>query len=515
MSLLSLSSLELILPDGRALFRNLDLILPPGKHGLVGPNGIGKSMLARLITRELEPSSGRVMTACAPDLVSQVSGRPDLLLVEYLADVWALAAPGSAGLRDRFLKRLDLGLRCTELSQGAWMRARLLKALTRSRGFLILDEPTNHLDRDGREAVADFVESTSDSLLIITHDRSLLARVESIVELSNRGISVYGGNWPAYAELRERERAALERDADRARKEKRIAELERRRKLETQERRQRSATRSAADLGLPKIVLGARKRQGERTAARLDTRTRIRIAAADEAARSAIESVKFDPSIYAELPAPEIPASRMVLEAVDFNFILERPEIGSRALWDRPLSFRFSGPARVRLSGANGSGKTTFIQALLGKDIRYGRQVGSLRLGRIRASVLDPGDAVLDSRLTVVELFARHARMSEGSARSILARFLFQRERVHTPVEALSGGERVRLLLALALASASPPDLLIFDEPTNHLDLSGTEFLEEALSGFPGALLVVTHDPEFADRLGLEDEIPLQPSPRA
>ncbi len=504
--LASLHSLEFTLPNGRTLFRDLTFNLPSGRSGLVGPNGVGKSTLARILAGDLEPTTGQLFTSAPPVLFPQQEYRPEISLGEYLLDIWSFIDTSSVSMRDRFLQDLDLECSCRKLSGGAWTRARLLKILSESSGFIILDEPTNNLDASGRQAVHEFVATTKNNLLIISHDRELLSNVDQIIELSNRGLSLYGGNWDFYSSARDVERAALNRSVEQARKEKKSTERERRQNLERQVKRQQSGARRAPKLGMPKIALGAMKRRAESTTARLDTESRKRTERAELAFKHATTELKFDPAIYAEFPKASLPSSKLLMEASNFNFKFPDSE---NTLWDIPLNFSFSGPSRIRLRGLNASGKSTFIRLLIEGATSNEHTQGVLRLGSVSWAYLDQDNTLPDPEVSVLDCFLKHAPQNPDTARSILARFLFQREQVLNPAKALSGGERLRLALAIALAGTPPAQLIILDEPTNHLDLSSTAFLEDAIRSFRGALLVVTHDERFAQVLGLDQEIQL------
>jgi ATPase subunit of ABC transporter with duplicated ATPase domains len=168
------------------------------------------------------------------------------------------------------------------------------------------------------------------------------------------------------------------------------------------------------------------------------------------------------------------------------------------------LDFVLRGTERVAITGSNGSGKSTLLRLLFGEV--EGEQRGEVVRPPVRTVILDQGLNQLREEDTVLEHFAH---LSKDAARALLARFLFFRDEVYAPVATLSGGERLRLGLAQALAAPAPPQLLVLDEPTNALDLKNVEFLEGALSSFAGALLVVSHDEEFLEKIGIHWRIEL------
>jgi ATPase subunit of ABC transporter with duplicated ATPase domains len=178
----------------------------------------------------------------------------------------------------------------------------------------------------------------------------------------------------------------------------------------------------------------------------------------------------------------------------------------SRALIDR-FALRMVGPERVAIAGPNGSGKTTLLKLIRG-ELTPG--TGTVRLGVDRWRYLDQRADLLLGEQSVLENFRRHVPApSETACRMTLGRFLFRGDTVHKPAFALSGGERLRAALACVLSAAEPPQLLLLDEPTNHLDLPSLANLERALRRYTGALLVISHDRDFLDAVGVDRVIEL------
>ena len=202
-----------------------------------------------------------------------------------------------------------------------------------------------------------------------------------------------------------------------------------------------------------------------------------------------------------DLPPSGLPAGRTVLamEAVAFAWP------GGPVLLDG-VSLKVVGPERVAVCGPNGSGKTTLIRLAAGE---LAPTAGQVTRG-VKAALLDQQTALLGHDATLVAAFRRlNPSASENTARAALARFLFRNTAAEKAVGSLSGGERLRAALAAVLLGDAPPQLLILDEPTNHLDLDSIGAVEAALRGYDGALLVVSHDRDFLDAIGIEREIAL------
>src|SRR5262249_22527783 len=199
-----------------------------------------------------------VRRAGAGRLLRQREEPPDIRVGEYLADEceWSLTG-------ESLLESIDRDAPCRTLSGGQWMRVRLARAL--GAGFLVLDEPTNDLDRTGRAALAEFLHRHEGGVLLISHDRECLVLCEEIFELSNRGLAKFTGGWSAYLEAKRDERQRLSAALERAKRERESAVADRHERRERQERRNRHGARAGKRGGVPRILLGARKRQAQAT----------------------------------------------------------------------------------------------------------------------------------------------------------------------------------------------------------------------------------------------------------
>jgi ATPase subunit of ABC transporter with duplicated ATPase domains len=207
--------------------------------------------------------------------------------------------------------------------------------------------------------------------------------------------------------------------------------------------------------------------------------------------------------VAVDLEASRVPPRKRLVDAEGINVRLP-----GGWLWESPLSFAVVGPERVRLRGANGAGKSTLFALLAGRA----PDSGTLRIGAARVALLDQDAAVLGIEATLAETLRRLApTRPEHERRLLLGRFGFVQDAGEKPVAALSGGERIRAGLAALLASEQAPELLLLDEPSNHLDLPGLEAVAAALRAYRGALLLVTHDEEFARDVEVERELTLPP----
>ena len=512
-------------PDGTTLFSDLSLVFGRERTGLVGRNGSGKTTLLRLIAGLSAPAEGvvsRVGTVAwleqrgepAPgETAAETLGAAAALAVlarilagEGTADDldaadWTLEGRIGEVLAEVGLERLDLSRETASLSGGEQTRLRLAALLLDPPDLLLLDEPTNHLDRDGRERIAEVLGRWPGGVLVVSHDRALLRRMDRILELSSLGAAVYGGGYDLYAERKAAERAAAERDLDAAGREAARVSRESQKAVEKKARRDRAGRAFAMKKSEPKILLGAMAERAENSGARENRLAERRAEAAEADLAAAREKVERVRALDIPMPPTRLAAGRTVLEldAVAWDAPGGRRIVG-------PVSLKLTGPERVAVTGANGAGKSTLLKLI----------AGTLEptLGRIArpvtAALLDQEAALLHPDETLVEAYRRiNPEATANDAHAALARFLFRNTAAQRTAGTLSGGERLRAALACVTGGVRPAQLLILDEPTNHLDLDSVAAVETALRGYDGALVVVSHDPDFLDAVGIERTLAL------
>jgi ATPase subunit of ABC transporter with duplicated ATPase domains len=519
-----LSDLAFAWPDGRAVFDGLDLVIGTGGTGLVGANGSGKSTLLRLVAGELAPSRGSVTTAGSlgylpqdvtlrrgrrVDEVLGVAGiRAALSAIESgdtaaehfttIGDDWDAEARALATLERLGLGGITLDRRVDELSGGESVLLALAALLIRRPDVLLLDEPTNNLDLDARRLLYQAVDAWPGVVVMVSHDRDLLDRADTTVELYRGAARSFGGNIGDYeaaldAEQESAERLARTAGADLRRQRRDLAEA--RVKLD---RRLRYGRKMWDNKHAPKIVMAERKRQAQVAAGKHRNVHLDRVEQARERLATAEEAVRDDDEIRIGLPATEVPPRRAVLD-MD----------GVRLRCGPTVTLHVQGPERIALTGPNGAGKTTLLRTIAGDlapaDGSPARLAVPARLLPQRLDVLDPALSVAGN----VARFAPQASANE--IRANLARMLFPGERAGRPVATLSGGELFRATLAALLLAEPAPQLLMLDEPTNNLDLPSVRRLTEALRCYRGALLVASHDVPFLGDLGLSRWLRLGP----
>ena len=497
-------------PDGTPVLDQLNLAFSSGRTGLVGRNGGGKTTLLRLVAGELQPTSGRVRTSGATDWLPQ---RLPLETSRTVADLLGITARRSAlhaitagdadpahfaALNDDW----DIEARAVETLERLGVLRGVVDVLDRSVGTLsggeavltavagllvrrapisLLDEPTNNLDERARGLLYAAIDEWPGVLIVVSHDRELLERVDELVELRDGSARTFGGPYSAYA-------AAIAAEQETAARMVRNAEglvtREKRQSVEAQiklAKRAQYGRQAASDLRLDKATAQFLKRRAQQTAGRSRSLHADRITVAEDALAQAEQAVRDDDRIRVDLPATAVPRGRTVLQ------------VGSLIV---------RGPERIALIGNNGSGKTSLLDAIAGRRAHPRAGVGApdVPIGYLpqRLDVLDDDRTVLDN----VRAAAPNARTHDVRAR--LARFLVRGERVDQLASTLSGGERFRVSLACLLLADPPPQLLLLDEPTNNLDLDSVAQLTDALVGYRGALIVASHDRRLLSDIGVQ-----------
>ena len=488
----------------RPILENVTLGLDSqDRVGVVGVNGSGKTTLLRLIAGDERPDAGRITfadgvtvgylpqnppydaEATVLEAVFAASDARMRLLLDYERACAELAAKGGAEQRalDRVSelgRRLEasgawemetnartvlgrLGITDTDarmgtLSGGQRKRVALAHALIERPGLLILDEPTNHLDAETISWLEDYLARYSGALLLVTHDRYFLDRVTTrILEVDGGAVQSFDGNYAYYLEKKEQQETA------------RAAEGHKREMFIRRE--------------LAWLRRGAKART-RKSKARVD-RAESLIAQPKEAARAAL-----DMSVGSARLGKKVLELRDVTKSYDGKVL-----VGGFSRILKPGE-------RIGVIGPNGAGKTTLLEIIAG---RVAPDAGSLEVGQtVRLGYYDQESRALDEGERVIDYISAVAgriETADGSfitAGQMLERFLFTGAMQYAPVAKLSGGERRRLYLLRVLMGA--PNVLLLDEPTNDLDIQTLITLEDYLDGFPGNLIVVSHDRYFLDR---------------
>jgi ATPase subunit of ABC transporter with duplicated ATPase domains len=381
------------------------------------------------------------------------------------------------------------------LSGGQIVSLGLAAQLLKRPDVLLLDEPTNNLDRPARARLQDRLGEWPGCLLLVSHDRALLDRMERIAELDTEAFTVFGGDFSGYETAKQAAREVAAKNL-------RNAEQDlKREKRELQQARERAARRASngarTNTDIPKIVAGMHKRRAEESAGKADDMHKQRLEAARARREEADRAAREDDTIVVTLPDTTVPAGRTVFDGADLR---------CRDLF-AGLTLSVRGPERIALTGPNGAGKSTLLRIMTG-DLEP--DAGSVSRADGRVAYLSQRLDLLDPDRTVTEnLRAFAPELPQDELMHWLARFLFKDRRAHQPVHTLSGGELLRATLVCVLCAEPAPHLLLLDEPTNNLDLVSVAQLTAALNAYRGAFVVVSHDDRFLDEIGVTRRLEL------
>ncbi len=548
MSMLTISNLGFSFGD-YDVFLGISASIPnDGKIGLVGPNGIGKTTLLRVLAGLAQPGAGSVTMArgmrigyLRQEAVDAFAGRHNSVYDEMLA-IFAGLREQEAMLREleqrmaeahnddllatysvaqehfehaggyEYEQRISqvlygLGFTRSEwnlsigiLSGGQKTRALLARLLLEKPDLLILDEPTNHLDVQAVEWLEGMLRTWDGALLIVSHDRYFLDNVVNrIWEMSPSGFETYHGNYSHYLQQRQErwERREIEFNAV---KERFLSELD-----YVKRNIARDATKNQAVGRLRRLIREVRvveaggldlllsKNWGQVMDEVDISEAKWGVADVEQAIKGLRNPVIRPPQLNLKLKTT-LRSGNLVLRTSDMT--IGYP--GKALFTADPITLERGECAA--LIGPNGSGKTTFLRTLLGE---LDALAGQLRLGtNLKIGYFSQAHERLNPNNTVLDELLSHKQMLLGPARNYLAQYLFRGEDVFKPVRLLSGGERGRL--ALAILALDGANFLLLDEPSNHLDIPAQEILQEVLEHFDGTILLVSHDRYLIDHLATQ-----------
>ena len=508
-------------PTGDTLFGPLSLTLEPSLCALVGRNGSGKTRLLRLLAGLDEPATGHIERFGSHAWVAQqhvISSQTTLAeLLGYdaiftarkridsgdyqpddlalLDGYWDIVERLSEAFINATLPPFEPDKPAIELSGGERIRALLCGAFTAGADFLLLDEPTNHLDRQGRAWFYDQLSRYQGGVLVASHDRELLEQVPRILELSASGLRSYGGNYADYQAQRDAEQQAARAALEHAATERKRTRARMQKEHDDSQRRSAKTLRTVDTLNIASFERVKYKGAAKERIGTWKKQHSEQNEALNAAVNKTRERVEDDNPVMFTLPGSQIPEGKQVLVLEDL--VLQHVPVP-------PLTWRIDGPMRVALKGPNGCGKSTLLKTLLGE---VAPRSGSCKVS-VSCAYLDQHLSRLDlSQSVMTHLNLSHTPLEEGVLRTRLAQLQLGADKVMLPLAALSGGERLKAALACVLWGAEATQLLLLDEPTNHLDLASVQAIEAALAGFPGALLVVSHDEAFLSGLTLTHEL--------
>lgn len=494
------------------------------KIALIGNNGVGKSTLLKIIAGELKPSNGDLRVSSPPYYIPQIFGQYNHFTIaealrvhdklkalkeildgnvteenlNVLNDDWTIEERCNNALKYWQLSDLDLTEKIENLSGGQKTKVFLAGILIHEPELVLLDEPSNHLDKATRELLYHFITSTNSSLIIVSHDRKLLNLLNTVYELSKRGITIYGGNYDFYAEQKQVENNALNQDLQSKEKALKKAKEKERETLERQQKLDARGKKKQEKSGVARIMMNTLRNNAENSSSKLKSVHVEKIDGISKELREIRSALPDIDQMKFGFDDSGLHKGKILFKANAINFSYR-----DQLLWKKDLNIEILSGERIALKGSNGSGKTTLIKIILGQ---LNPKSGTVYSSQNKSVYIDQDYSLINNELKVYDQAQQFngSGLEEHDIKMRLNRFLFDKEYWDKPCSALSGGEKMRLMLCCLTISNESPDIIILDEPTNNLDIQNVEILTAAINEYQGTLIVVSHDESFLEQINIQ-----------
>ena len=536
---ISIQQISYIHPDKEVLFSDLNFAISKGqKLGLVGNNGCGKSTLLQIIAGQLSPSSGVIVRLDDLYYIPQHFGQYDSLTIAQalqierkqqalhailsgdapnenfviLDDDWNIEERSIAALDLWGLGQFTLSYPMNLLSGGEKTRVFLAGMDIHHPSVVLMDEPTNHLDSSGRQRLYDWVEKYRSTLLVVSHDRTLLNLLPEICELEKHQINYYGGNYEFYKEQKTLMQEALQQRIEEKEKALRIARKVARETAERRDKQNVRGEKSNIRKGVPRIVLNALQGKSEKSTSKLTGVHQEKAEKLTNERNQLRGSLSPTAALKTDFNSSSLHTGKILVTAKEINFSyhsnsvnndIQENSISKQQLWQAPVSFQLKSGDRLRIEGANGSGKTTLLKLITGQ---LQPQEGTLTRTDFSYVYLNQEYSIIDDRNSILEqAYAFNSRnLPEHEIKIILNRYLFPASEWDKSCRKLSGGEKMRLAFCCLMISNNTPDMFILDEPTNNLDIQSIEIITATIKNYAGTVIAISHDNYFIQEIGVE-----------
>jgi len=514
-------------PDHEILFHDINFSINKGqKVALIGNNGSGKSTLLRMIAGHLKSSEGEICYSSAPYYVPQHFGQYNQLSIAQalqidkklnalqgilngdtsidnfneLDDDWNIEIRSQEALSHWELESISFDQPMNTLSGGEKTKVFLAGIQIHSPEIILMDEPTNHLDIQSRQLLYSFIESVNDTLLIVSHDITLLNKLSIILELSKDRITTYGGNYDFYKEQQELQLNALHASLNEKEKELHTARKTAREAAERKQREDVRGKKRSERKGVPRIMMGVLKENAEKSTARLKDVHQDKMTNLKEDIRQLQKSIPDLQLMKLNFNPSSLHTGKILVTAKEINFCY------NENLWNVPLTFEIRSGDRLAIKGKNGSGKTTLVKLITGQ-IKPAE--GILSNADFKYVYIDQEYSIIQPDLTLLEQIEQFntANLQDHELKTLLNRFLFPYTVWDKKCENLSGGEKMRLVLCCLSAGNQAPDMILLDEPTNNLDIQSLDILSTVIKAYQGTIIAISHDSYFLTQIGIDKQI--------
>jgi len=507
MPALQVNKLSYQLSNGKKLFENLSFTLPQGTTGLVGRNGVGKSILASILTKDITPTSGSVSSETTTQSFNQSSsmlfeqgetiasflgvdkqlaalsrienGSCEDSDFELVADNWQIKE-NVLNILEKLQLPANVDRPCLSLSGGERAMLSLWMLFQSHAQLLVLDEPSNHLDKQGKAWLLNQINNYQGNVLVVSHDRELLQEVDFIYELSSLGLTFYHGAYNDYLSTKKNHDQSRARQILHLKKKKLTVLNQAQKSKEKAQKRASQGNKLRSRGSQAKVLLDGKKNKAEGAASGKASQTRAQVSTIDNKQKELLkQQEQLTPLSLSMHHEKSKRVQQLYVEDVLLPFGAQMP-----------INLKLMSNEKCHLVGKNGSGKSTLMKVLIGEVLPI--------KGRVHLNVavfyFDQYFSLLDCQLNMLENMQKYcAHINDSDLRTILAGIGFKGDKVFTPVEQLSGGEKMRLMILMVSHQHELP-LLLLDEPDNHLDIESKEVLAKALNEYNGSFIIISHD---------------------
>lgn len=531
--MLTLQNISYHHPDRELLFNNINLSVNRGqKLALLGNNGTGKSTLLKIIAGEMPRDamlSGQRLVVEQPYYIPQIFGQFNHLTIAqalrvdeklkalkkifdgnataqdfiHLIDDWTIEERCAEALNHWQLTGIDLMQKTGSLSGGQKTKVFLAGIFIHQPELILLDEPSNHLDKEGRQRLYEFIRTYSGAMIVVSHDRTLLNLLDTTCELKRNGLSVYGGNYDFYVRQKQIEHDALNRNISHKAKELRKAVEKERMVVERLQKTDIRGKNKKEKSGVSKMMMNSLRNKAESSTSKVKSVQAERTGEITKELKDLRSPLPDTDRMKFDFDDSGLHHGKILFSAAKINHSYTGPK-----LWKENLDIQIRSGERIALNGPNGSGKTTLIKIILGEIFP---ETGTVHRAENNAVYIDQDYSLIENDLTVFEQAQKFnsALLQDHEVKTRLNRFLFTQPDWDKSCRALSGGERMRLMICCLNINNKSPDIIILDEPTNNLDIQNIEILTAAINQYHGTLIVVSHDTRFLEEIGTKRIIEL------
>lgn len=541
--MLLLQDITYIHPNNELLFAGIDLMVNNHeKIALIGNNGAGKSTLLKILAGQLLPAKGIVRTEPVPYYVPQLMGQFNNYSVAQalnidgklralneitsgnvteanltiLNDDWTIEEKCKEAFEYWKLREIELSEKMGSLSGGQKSRVFLAGLMIHAPQNVLLDEPGNHLDSQSRNILYHYIQTTSSTLLVVSHDRTLLNILDTVYELDMRGITIYGGNYEFYVNQKKLEKEALFQDIKNKTKSLQKAKVIERETIVRKQKLDSRGKKKQEKAGIPTIMMNSLRSNAEKSTSRIKSVHTDKIESISKELKLLHDEIPDMDKIKMNFDNSSLHIGKILIKASNMNYSYPvkdsinsiKIQSSGKLIWEMPLSFLITSGERIAINGFNGTGKTTLIKLILGVMLPT---EGIIERANIKTVYIDQDYTLINRHLTVYEQAQsfNSGALQEYEIKTRLNRFLFPKSYWEKSCIDLSGGERMRLMLCCLTIGEQAPDIIALDEPTNNLDIQNIEILTTAINEYRGTLLVVSHDEYFLKQINVNREIEL------